>query len=107
MPRLFRHLSVFALLAAAAWRVEAAPSQFDLVGPRLDVAVTHGGATLPLAWVPNLAEGDRVSIKLDLPPAGSERFRLVAVFLRGAVERPPRDWFHDTLGGKARTATFR
>ncbi|AIT07765.1 hypothetical protein MC45_16955 [Sphingomonas taxi] len=102
MPRVFRHLSVFALLAAAAWRVEAAPSQFDLVGPRLDVAVTHDGATLPLAWVPNLAEGDRVSIKLDLPPAGSERFRLVAVFLRGAVERPPRDWFHDTLGGKGK-----
>jgi hypothetical protein len=100
MPRVFRHLSLVALLATAAWRVEAAPSQFDLVGPRLDVAVTHNGETLPLAWVPNLAEGDRVSIRLDLPPAGSERFRLVAVFLRGAIERPPRDWFHDTLSSK-------
>ena len=104
MPRVFRHLSLFALLAAAAWRVEAAPSQFDLVGPRLDVAVTHNGETLPLAWVPNLAEGDRVSIKLDLPPAGGERFRLVAAFLRGAVERPPREWFHNTLSGKRRNA---
>src|SRR3546814_10836032 len=34
--------------------------------PGLQVAVTHGGRTLPIARVPNLAEGDRISIKLDL-----------------------------------------
>ncbi|EZP53241.1 hypothetical protein [Sphingomonas sp. RIT328] len=100
MPRYLPSLSLVALLAAAAWRVEAAPAQFDLVGPRLDVAVTHNGATLPLAWVPNLSEGDRISIKLDSPPAGTEKFRIVASFLRGAVERPPHDWFFDTLAGK-------
>src|SRR3546814_5492848 len=29
--------------------------------PGLQVAVTHGGRTLPIARVPNLAEGDRIS----------------------------------------------
>lgn len=80
----------------------AAPSPFDLAGPRLDVAVTRNGATLPLEWVPNLAEGDRLSIKLDLPAGQGDRFRLIAAFLRGAVDRPPDAWFHDTVSGKAK-----
>src|SRR3546814_10648525 len=35
--------------------------------PGLQVAVTHGGRTLPIARVPNLAEGDRIPLKLALP----------------------------------------
>lgn len=80
----------------------AAPSSFDLVGPRLDVAITRGGVTLPLEWVPNLAEGDRVSIRLDLPPGQSERYLMVAAFLRGATDRPPDDWFHEARSWKAK-----
>lgn len=99
MLSFLRYISAFALLAFA-FGAHAAPSPFDLVGPRLDVAVTRGGSTLPLERVPNLAEGDRISIKLDLPPGQGDRFRLVAAFLRGAVDRPPRNWFHDAVSGK-------
>ena len=100
MSHVHRSLGLLALVAATA-SVEAAPSPFDLVGPKLDVAVVRDGATLPIDWVPNLAEGDRVSVQLDLPGSGEDRFRLVAAFLRGAVARPPKEWFHDTVtGGK-------
>ncbi|MGP7794444.1 hypothetical protein [Sphingomonas sp. CLY1604] len=101
MSRFLRNLGL-SLLLVATCAVRATPAQFDLTGPRLDVAVTRGGATLPLEWVPNLAEGDRIAIKLDLPAGQTDRFRLVAAFLRGATDRPPRDWFHDTLSGKAK-----
>lgn len=101
MSRILRHLSLLALLLTG-FSVQAAPSSFDLVGPRLDVAVTRGGSTLPLEWVPNLAEGDRISIKLDLPAGQNDRFRLVAAFLRGAIDRPPDAWFHDTVSGRTK-----
>lgn len=78
----------------------AATSSFDLAGPRLKIAVTHDGATLPLERVPNLSEGDQVSIKLDQQPGQSEHFRLVAVFLRGATDRPDAKWFHEALSWK-------
>lgn len=89
-------------LLATAMAVRAAPSPFDLTGPRLDVAVTRGGATLPLEWVPNLAEGDRIAIRLTLPASQRDRFRLVAAFLRGAVDRPPDAWFSDAVSGKSK-----
>ncbi|WP_445192274.1 hypothetical protein ACT009_17225 [Sphingomonas sp. Tas61C01] len=98
MSHLPRLLGVLALVALASGS-RAAPSPFDLVGPRLDVAVTRNGTTLPIDWVPNLAEGDLISIQLDQPPSGDERFRMVATFLRGAVARPPNGWFHDTVSG--------
>lgn len=101
MSRIIRNLVSLALLLTAM-SVQAAPSSFDLVGPRLSVAVTRDGSTLPLEWVPNLAEGDRVAIKLDLPAGQGDRFRLVAAFLRGAVDRPPDAWFHDTVSGKTK-----
>ncbi|MBW4329267.1 hypothetical protein KY084_00045 [Stakelama sp. CBK3Z-3] len=86
-------LPLCALSAAApAW---AKSSPFDLAGPRLHVAVTHDGVTLPVEWVPNLSEGDRISIKLDRQAEQSTRYRLIAAFLRGVTDRPPRDWFHD------------
>ncbi|RIA37521.1 hypothetical protein DFR49_3407 [Hephaestia caeni] len=80
-------------LAAAPAPARAASSPFDLAGPGLQVAVRHGGRTLPIARVPNLAESDRISIKLDLPERQGARMLLVAAFLRGATNPPPKDWF--------------
>ncbi|WNO54382.1 hypothetical protein [Stakelama saccharophila] len=82
-------------LAAGLPAAHAGSAPFDLAGPRIRVAVTHDGMTLPIEWVPNLAPGDRLSIKLDLPEGQRTRYRLIAAFLRGATDRPPRDWFHD------------
>src|SRR4051794_2011311 len=78
----------------------AATSSFDLAGPRLRITVTHDGTTLPLERVPNLSEGDQVSIKLDQQPGQSEHFRMVAAFLRGTTDRPDAKWFHEALSWK-------
>jgi hypothetical protein len=69
----------------------AAP--FDLAGPTLEVEVTRAGRTLPAAEVPNLAIGDRLWIKADLPTGESAHYLMVAAFLRGATNPPPGDWF--------------
>jgi hypothetical protein len=89
---------------AAALPAQAATSSFDLSGPRLRITVTHEGATLPLARVPNLAEGDQISIKLDPQPGQSEHYRMVAAFLRGATARPDNKWFHEALSWKPQKA---
>jgi hypothetical protein len=73
---------------------EADAAPFDLAGPKLQVAVTHAGATLPISEVPNLAAGDRLSIQAILPPSQSVRYLLVAAFLRGATDSPPAKWFY-------------
>ncbi|WP_419815157.1 hypothetical protein [Glacieibacterium sp.] len=99
MARLLHFLCLFGLLTVAA-PGGAAPSSFDLLGPRLDVTVQRGDRTLPLEWVPNLSEGDRVTIKLDRPKTRNERYRMVAAFLRGAVDRPAKDWFHQAESWK-------
>jgi hypothetical protein len=78
-----------ALLPAAA---DVAP--FDLAGPNLQVTVGRGHETLPIAEVPNLAAGDHLWIRADLPPNESEHYLLVIAFLRGATNPPPRSWFH-------------
>src|SRR5689334_4319937 len=69
------------------------PAPFDLAGPMLDVKVTRGTQTLPISEVPNLAAGDRLSIKADFPATQSAHYLLVAAFLRGATNPPPKDWF--------------
>ena len=86
---------LFAALAAltipaVAWG-EAAP--FDLAGPELKISVTRAGQTLPIARAATLAAGDRLWIKADLPPGQSVRYLLVAAFLRGATNPPPKSWF--------------
>jgi len=83
-----------------------ASSSFDLVGPNVVVTVKHGDITLPLESVPNLVEGDVVSIKLDLPANQTEGFRIVAGFLRGAIDRPSKDWFHEARSWKGKGADF-
>jgi len=80
--------------ALAPLPAAADPAPFDLAGPVLRVDVTHGGVTLPIAQVPNLAEGDRLSIMADLPADQSARYLLVAAFLRGATNPPPEKWFY-------------
>ena len=100
----FLHLFFLLILVFTITPARAASSSFDLVGPQLTVLVTRDGVTLPLERVPNLAEGDRVSIKLETRPGRDEHYRLVAAFLRGAVDRPGKDWFHEALSWKPKSA---
>lgn len=84
------------LLLGAALLPNSALAQsnaFDLAGPDLRVTVTRGAATLPVAKVPGLQAGDRVSVAAMLPPDQEARYLLVAAFLRGATNPPPRHWF--------------
>ena len=87
--------AVFAVLLAvlSAAAAQAAPAPFDLAGPTLDVTVTRAGTTLPASQVPNLAPGDRIWLKADLPASQSAHYLLVAAFLRGATNPPPEEWF--------------
>ena len=96
-----RRISPFTLplLAAALGMVvpprpglaqSAAP--FDLTGPTLRVTVRRGDATLPIAQVPSLAEGDEVRIAADLPGDQAARFVMLSAFLRGATNPPPKKW---------------
>src|SRR5215472_5080991 len=78
-------------LAIGAAIAKAAP--FDLAGPTLEVEVTRAARTLPAAEVPNLAAGDRIWMKADLPEGESAHYLMVAAFLRGATNPPPEDWF--------------
>ena len=83
----------FLLWALLALQTHAAPAPFDLAGPFLSVKISRGGLTLPAAEVPNLAAGDRLWIKADLPPTQSAHYLLVAAFLRGSTNPPPESWF--------------
>ncbi len=94
--RLLRLTALAALLASSAALPAPAPAgvaPFDLAGPDLQVTVGRGHETLPIAQVPNLAAGDRLWVRADLPPTQSQRYLLVIAFLRGATNPPPRDWF--------------
>ena len=75
-------------------RALAADAHFDLVGPKIDVRVTRGPDTLPIASVPNLQPGDRLWLHPDLPPSQSVRYLLICVFLRGSTNPPPENWFY-------------
>ena len=83
-------LVVCALMVPVA-RADA--GRFDLAGPKVDVRVTRGGKTLPIASVPNLQGGDRLWMHPDLPATQSVRYLLVVVFLRGTTNPPPDEWF--------------
>lgn len=71
----------------------AADGRFDLVGPKIDVRVTRGQDTLPVASVPNLQAGDKLWLHPDLPPTQSVKYLLICVFLRGNTNPPPENWF--------------
>ncbi|HUZ12059.1 MAG TPA: hypothetical protein VMU93_04310 [Caulobacteraceae bacterium] len=89
-----RLLCTLLLCLVAPGAALAATAPFDLAGPALEVKVTHAGVTLPIAEVPGLAAGDRLWIRADLPAGQSARYLLVAAFLRGATDPPPKRWFH-------------
>ncbi len=86
-------LAATALTLANAIAAHADPAPFDLAGPTLDVRVTRGEQTLPISQVPNLAGGDHLSIKADFPATQSAHYLLIAAFLRGATNPPPKEWF--------------
>jgi hypothetical protein len=82
------------VLCGFAIVARAVPAPFDLSGPTLEVKVTRGDTTLPIAEVPNLAPGDRLWIKADLPLNQSAHYLLIAAFLNGATNPPPPSWFY-------------
>lgn len=95
--RRMRRCFLIFLLFSLIWRGipargQVAPS-FDLIGPKVDVHVKRGEATLPIGQVPNLLPGDRLWIHPDFPDNQSTRFVLVVAFLRGSTNPPPSDWF--------------
>ena len=103
--RSLRLLALGAALAALfSLAAEAGVAPFDLAGPDLEVTVSHGHETLPIAEVPNLAVGDRLWIRADLPSTESEHYLLIVAFLRGATNPPPRSWFHECTTWKGRCA---
>jgi len=68
-------------------------ARFDLEGPKIDIRVTRGNATLPIAEVPNLQPGDKLWVKADLPASQSNHLLLIVAFLRGTTNEPPDNWF--------------
>jgi len=68
-------------------------ARFDLDGPKIDVKITRGSITLPIAKVPNLMAGDKIWVKADLPESQSNHLILIVAFLRGTTNEPPDNWF--------------
>ena len=91
--RFVRTSLAFLVFSAAVVSARADAAPFDLAGPKLEVKVTRAGKTLPISQVPNLAAGDRVWIKADLPEGQSAHYLMVAAFLRGSTNPPPENWF--------------
>jgi hypothetical protein len=93
------HRRIALALAATAslltcLRAQAADSaQFDLIGPSLDGTVVRGSSTLALTQVPSFQGGDRLTLRPELPKSQSAEYLMVAVFLRGSTNPPPKDWF--------------
>ncbi len=92
-PRLLALGAVLCLCLCLCPVLRAGVAPFDLAGPDLQVTVTRGHQMLPIAEVPNLAVGDRLWIRADLPSTQSEHYLLIVAFLRGATNPPPRRWF--------------
>ena len=104
MVKLTRWLSLPFFLLLLAQQSFAVDARFDLLGPKIDVTVTRGSDTLPIASVPNLQPGDRLWLHPDLPETQSVKYLLICVFLRGTTNPPPEDWFSriDTWDKKVR-----
>lgn len=84
---------LLAALLLFPFSAHAVDARFDLVGPQIDVRVTRGGETLPIASVPNLQPGDKLWIHPELPPSQSVHYLLICAFLRGTTNPPPDEWF--------------
>ncbi|MGB7189157.1 MAG: hypothetical protein WBD10_03400 [Acidobacteriaceae bacterium] len=92
--RLFPVSLVALFLCASVPAAFGTSSTFDLDGPRVEVVVTRAGKKLPITKVPNLATGDKLWIHPDFPSAQAAHYLLVAAFLRGATNPPPKKWFY-------------
>ena len=79
-------------------------ARFDLAGPTIDIRVTRGLSTLPIAQVPNLQPGDKIWIKADLPSSQSNHLILIVAFLRGTTNEPPDNWFTEIDTWNKKTA---
>jgi hypothetical protein len=79
-------------------------ARFDLAGPTIDIRVTRGTSTLPIAQVPNLQPGDKIWIKADLPASQSNHLILIVAFLRGTTNEPPDNWFTEIDTWNKKTA---
>ncbi len=93
---LIQSLKLIVLAAVAVTMASAQISgggRFDLSGPRIDVHVQRASKSLPIAMVPNLQVGDKLSIHADLPETQSVKLILVVAFLRGTTNPPTSDWF--------------
>ncbi|WP_158749643.1 hypothetical protein [Acidobacterium sp. S8] len=77
----------------SAVAVRADDARFDLPGPKIDVYVTRGNTTLPIAEVPELLPHDKLRVKADLPATQSNHLLLIVAFLRGTTNEPPDNWF--------------
>jgi hypothetical protein len=84
---------LFLLPLTSSTFARADAAAFDLAGPKVDLHVERGGKTLPASEVPNLQGGDRLWIHPDLPESQSVRYEMIVVFLRGATNPPPENWF--------------
>jgi hypothetical protein len=90
------NVAVFLLAASLTVALRADDkARFDLVGPKINIRVTRGNATLPIAEVPNLQAGDKIWIKADLPATQSNHLLLIVAFLRGTTNEPPDNWFSE------------
>ncbi|HMH15536.1 MAG TPA: hypothetical protein VK578_20720 [Edaphobacter sp.] len=94
---------LFAISFTSALRADD-KARFDLAGPTIDIRVTRGTSTLPIAQVPNLQPGDKIWIKADLPPSQSNHLIMIVAFLRGTTNEPPDNWFTEIDTWEKKTA---
>ncbi len=95
MVCLRRWFTALPILLCLCVRTPAHPqaARFDLEGPKIDVRVTRGQVTLPIAAVPNLQPKDVLWLHPAFPPTQSVHYLLIVAFLRGTTNPPPDNWF--------------
>ena len=81
------------LLCLCAGITAQAQARFDLEGPKIDVRVTRGKVTLPIAAVPNLMPHDTLWLHPAFPSSQSVHYLMIVTFLRGTTNPPPDNWF--------------
>ncbi|MFD1035271.1 hypothetical protein ACFQ15_11460 [Sphingomonas hankookensis] len=104
MVRVLLLLAALSVLFADV--AHAQQNGFDLDGPEVMISVRRGDAELPVAAVPALRGGDKLTAKALLPTDQSERYLLVVAFLRGATNPPPKDWFFSVETWKPKKNTL-
>ena len=88
-----RFLALFLFALGSAVTSRADDARFDLSGPTLEVSVSRGGMTLPIAQVPNLLPHDVLLIRAEVPANQLNHLFVIVAFLRDTTDEPPDDWF--------------